>query len=60
MGVPQGVGWTCVADQHRSLLDGVVTLLVAWARIDRVEVVETLADRVTLDELDAHGDKGER
>lgn len=46
---------TRVPDQHCSLLDGVVTLLVARAWIDGVAVVEALADGVTLDQLDTHG-----
>ena len=55
LGVPQGVRRTRVPDQHCSLLDGVVTLLVARAWIDGVAVVEALADGVTLDQLDTHG-----
>lgn len=50
---------TGVPDQHCPLLDGVVTLLVARARINRVTVVETLADGVTLDQLDTHDGNGE-
>lgn len=44
-----------VADQDCLLLDAVAALVVAWAGVDGMTVVETLANRVAFDDLVAHG-----
>ena len=43
-----------VADKNCSFLDMVPALAVRWTLIDRVFVVKTTADGVTLDDLEAH------
>lgn len=49
-----------VAHQHRAVLDAVAVLADGLARIDAVDVVRALADRVSLDQADAHLRRRER
>ena len=49
-----GVIRACVTDQNRPLDDTVTALAISWTLIDSVFVVETPADRVTLDDLETH------
>lgn len=49
-----------IAHKDRLLLDSVTSLRPSRARVDAVPVVETSADAVTLDDLDAHDAGGAR
>lgn len=47
----------CARVAHEDFLDLDIVAAIRRTRVDRVAVVDAATDRVTLDDLDTHGDR---